>query len=42
MKTTPLAKTPKISTLRAIATDPQLWLPLAVLGIGIGVLALVK
>jgi hypothetical protein len=32
----------KISTLRAIVTDPQLWLPLAVLGIGIGVLALVK
>jgi hypothetical protein len=30
------------STLRAILTDPQLWLPLAVLAIGIGVLALVK
>jgi hypothetical protein len=27
---------------RAIATDPQLWLPLVVLAIGIGVLALVK
>jgi hypothetical protein len=32
----------KISTARAIATDPQLWLPLVVLAIGIGVLALVK
>jgi hypothetical protein len=30
------------STARAILTDPQLWLPLAVLAIGIGVLALVK
>jgi hypothetical protein len=33
---------PKISMAKAIATDPHLWLPLAVLMIGIGVLALVK
>jgi hypothetical protein len=33
---------PKVSTARAILTDPQLWLPVAVLAIGIGVLALVK
>ena len=32
----------KISTVRAVATDPHLWLPLAVLAIGIAVLALVK
>ena len=32
----------RISTARAIATDPQLWLPIVVLAIGIGVLALVK
>jgi hypothetical protein len=31
---------PKVS--RAILTDPQLWLPIVVLAIGIGVLALVK
>jgi hypothetical protein len=28
--------------VRAVATDPHLWLPLAVLAIGIGVLALVR
>jgi hypothetical protein len=33
---------PKVSRARAIATDPQLWLPIAVLLIGIGVLVLVK
>lgn len=33
---------PKVSQMRAIATDPQLWLPIAVLLIGIGVLVLVK
>jgi hypothetical protein len=32
----------KTSVARAIATDPQLWLPILVLAIGIGVLALVK
>jgi len=32
----------KPSVARAIVTDPQLWLPLMVLAIGIGVLALVK
>jgi len=32
----------KPSVARAIASDPQLWLPLIVLAIGIGVLALVK
>lgn len=34
--------TSKNFTARAILTDPQLWLPLVVLAIGIGVLALVK
>jgi hypothetical protein len=33
---------PKASFARAIASDPQLWLPLIVLAIGIGVLALVR
>jgi len=33
---------PKQSRTRAITTDPQLWLPIAVLIIGIGVLVLVK
>jgi hypothetical protein len=33
---------PKPSVARAIFTDPQLWLPIVVLAIGIGVLALVK
>jgi hypothetical protein len=33
---------PKPPAARAILTDPQLWLPLIVLAIGIGVLALVK
>jgi hypothetical protein len=33
---------PKSSLARAIATDPQLWLPVAVLLIGIAVLVLVK
>ena len=32
----------RISVLRAVATDPHLWLPIIVLAIGIGVLALVK
>jgi hypothetical protein len=32
----------KLSMTKAIATDPHLWLPIAVLMIGIGVLALVK
>ena len=32
----------KQSRIRAIATDPHLWLPIAVLFIGIGVLVLVK
>jgi hypothetical protein len=32
----------KQSRARAVATDPQLWLPIAVLIIGIGVLVLVK
>jgi hypothetical protein len=32
----------ELSTARAIMTDPQLWLPIAVLAIGIGVLALMK
>jgi hypothetical protein len=32
----------ELSTARAILTDPQLWLPVAVLAIGIGVLALMK
>jgi hypothetical protein len=31
-----------LSTARAVLTDPQLWLPVAVLAIGIGVLALMK
>jgi hypothetical protein len=34
--------TSKPSVARAIACDPHLWLPLVVLAIGIGVLALVK
>jgi hypothetical protein len=34
--------TSKPSVGRAILSDPQLWLPLVVLAIGIGVLALVK
>jgi hypothetical protein len=33
---------PKQSRARAITTDPHLWLPIAVLIIGIGVLVLVK
>jgi hypothetical protein len=33
---------PKVSLTRAVATDPQLWLPIIVLLIGIGVLVLVK
>jgi hypothetical protein len=33
---------PKVSLVKAIATDPQLWLPVAVLLIGVGVLVLVK
>ncbi len=33
---------PKVSLTRAIITDPHLWLPVIVLMIGIGVLALVK
>jgi hypothetical protein len=33
---------PKVSLTRAVATDPQLWLPIVVLLIGIGVLVLVK
>jgi hypothetical protein len=32
----------ELSPMRAILTDPQLWLPVAVLAIGIGVLALMK
>jgi hypothetical protein len=32
----------KPSAVRAIATDPQLWLPIVVLAIGIAVLVLVK
>jgi hypothetical protein len=32
----------ELSTARAILTDPQLWLPVAVLAIGVGVLALMK
>ena len=32
----------KQSRTRAITTDPHLWLPIAVLIIGIGVLVLVK
>jgi len=32
---------PKVSA-RAILTDLQLWVPIAVLAVGIGVLALVK
>jgi hypothetical protein len=32
----------KQSRTRAVATDPHLWLPIAVLIIGIGVLVLVK
>jgi hypothetical protein len=32
----------KRSRTRAVATDPQLWLPIVVLFIGIGVLVLVK
>ncbi len=32
----------KQSLTRAITTDPHLWLPIAVLIIGIGVLVLVK
>jgi hypothetical protein len=32
----------ELSTARAIMTDPQLWLPIAVLAIGISVLALMK
>ena len=32
----------KPSRVRALATDPHLWLPIAVLCIGIGVLVLVK
>jgi hypothetical protein len=32
----------KASLAKAIVTDPHFWLPLAVLMIGIGVLALVK
>ena len=33
---------PQPSRIRAIATDPQLWLPIAVLIIGIGILVMVK
>jgi hypothetical protein len=33
---------PKQSRARAITTDPHLWLPIAVLIVGIGVLVLVK
>ena len=33
---------PKPSLVRAIATDPQFWLPVTVLLIGIAVLVLVK
>jgi hypothetical protein len=33
---------PKVSLVKAIATDPQLWLPVVVLMIGVGVLVLVK
>jgi hypothetical protein len=32
----------RISIVRAAVTDPHLWLPIIVLAIGIGVLALVK
>jgi hypothetical protein len=32
----------KQSRIRAVSTDPQLWLPIVVLFIGIGVLVLVK
>ena len=33
---------PRYSRARAIATDPQLWLPIVVLVIGIGILVMVK
>ena len=32
----------KPSRIRAIVTDPQLWLPIAVLIVGIGVLVMVR
>jgi hypothetical protein len=33
---------PNQSRIRAVVTDPHLWLPIAVLIVGIGVLVLVK
>ena len=32
----------ELSPVRAILTDPQLWLPVAMLALGVGVLALMK